>query len=148
MIRPYKAEDKEQLLNIFKLNTPVYFDVNEVKDFETYLDRYPGTYLTVEHENAIAGGAGYYVKEDDKSGRITWIFFHPHESGQGLGRQVVEYCLEKLKADERVEKLVVTTSQFAFKFFEKFGYQLVRIEKDYWGKGLDLYLMEQGAIYK
>jgi ribosomal protein S18 acetylase RimI-like enzyme len=42
-----------------------------------------------------------------------------------------------------VKKLVVRTSQLAYKFFERLGYHLIRTEKDYWGKGLDLYLMEQ-----
>ena len=30
----------------------------------------------------------------------------------------------------------------AYRFFEKFGLVLIKTEKDYWGKGLDLYWME------
>lgn len=143
MIRPYQITDKEQLIKIFKLNTPQYFDPKEVADFQQYLEEYPETYLTVEHEGQIVGGVGYYVKESDKSGRITWIFFHPDFAGAGLGKQAVAHCLTILKANPEVEKLVVNTSQLAYQFFAKFGYQLIQTEKDYWGKGLDLYLMEQ-----
>lgn len=45
--------------------------------------------------------------------------------------------------DERVEIFIVTTSQLAYKFFEKFDYRIIRIEKNYWGDGLDLYEMEK-----
>ncbi len=143
MIRPYKTEDKERLIEIFKRNTPEYFDVTEVNDFEAYLHRCGHTYFTVEYDNNIVGGAGYYVKKSDRSGRITWIFFHPDYSGLGLGKKVMKHCLGILSADPVVEKLVVATSQLAYGFFEKFGYTLIKIEKAYWGPELDLYLMEQ-----
>jgi N-acetylglutamate synthase-like GNAT family acetyltransferase len=142
MIRPFNQADRDTLIEIFKLNTPRYFDPKEVNDFIEYLENYSDTYLTLEHEGKIVGGTGYYVKESDKSGRITWIFFHPDYSGLGLGRQAVEYCLTTLKQNPKVEKFVVTTSQLANKFFEKFGYKLTKTEKDFWGHGLDLYEME------
>jgi len=143
MIRPYKISDKKQLVEIFTLNTPKYFAPEEINDFEDYLEQQGETYLTVEHQNEIVGGIGYYVKQSDKSGRITWIFFHPNASGHGLGTKAVEHCLNILILNSKVEKLVVTTSQLAYKFFEKFGYNLIETEKDHWGKGLDLYLMER-----
>jgi len=143
MIRPYSTEDKEKLVDIFTLNVPKYFDPAEIKDFEDYLSSNAETYLTLEVESRIIGGTGYYVKEEDGSGRITWIFLHPEEAGKNYGKEVVTYCIEQLKADERVHKLVVTTSQHAYKFFEKFGYQVIQTEKNHWGLGLDLYLMEQ-----
>ncbi|MHA7057839.1 hypothetical protein ACWGOQ_0011500 [Aquimarina sp. M1] len=34
---------------------------------------------------------------------------------------------------------VVRTSQFASKFYEKMGFALVKIEKDFWVDGFDLY---------
>jgi N-acetylglutamate synthase-like GNAT family acetyltransferase len=142
MIRPYNKADKDTLIEILKLNIPQYFDAKEVADFRNYLDNYSDTYLTIEHKDKIVGGTGYYVKDTDKSGRITWIFFHPDYTGLDFGKQAVEYCLTTLKKNPIVEKLVVTTSQLAFKFFEKFGFSLTKIEKDFWGLGLDLYEME------
>jgi len=47
------------------------------------------------------------------------------------------------KPDPGVEKLVVTTSQLAYQFFEKFGYRFAQTEQDYWAPGLDLYRLEQ-----
>lgn len=142
MIRPYDPKDQEKLLAIFKLNTPKYFHKTEIEDFKTYLSENGNSYLTIEENNKILGGTGYFVNQKDKSGQITWIFFHPDYAGQGYGRQVVEFCLNALRKDKRVEKFTVRTSQLANGFFEKFGYRTTRVEKDYWGKGLDLYEME------
>jgi len=143
VIRPYQPSDKSGLLKVFYLNTPKYFDKSEVDDFEEYLEHNADSYLTIEMNNSIVGGTGYYINENDNSGRITWIFFDPNFSGQGLGKQSVEYCLNLLGKDERVEIFIVTNSQLAYKFFEKFDYRIIRIEKNYWGDGLDLYEMEK-----
>ena len=143
MIRPYTSADKEELLRVFALNTPQFFDKKEVQDFEAYLQENASTYLTIEVDNRIVGGIGYYVNKNDKSGRITWIFFDPDYAGRGLGKQAVQYCLEELNNHNTVEKFVVTTSQHAYQFFEIFGFNTYRIEKNYWGEGLDLYEMEK-----
>ena len=142
MIRPYKPEDKATLLKIFTANIPKYFAEKEINDFENYLELNAVTYLTIEVGNTIVGGTGYYINETDSSGRITWIFFNPSYAGLGLGRKSVEHCLNVLAKDNRVEKLIVRTSQLAYKFFEKFGFRITRFAKDYWGEGLDLYEME------
>ncbi|WP_084418803.1 GNAT family N-acetyltransferase [Arenibacter certesii] len=74
---------------------------------------------------------------------MTWIFFNLSYSGKGLGKQSVEYCLKILSKDKRVENFIVTTSQHAYKFFEKFDFSIIQNEKNYWGKGLDVYEMEK-----
>ena len=91
MIRDYKKSDKEQLLEIFKLNVPTYFDPKELNDFSKYLEHHADTYLTIEYENKIVGGVGYYVPENSKAGEITWIFLHPNATGLGLGKEAVEH---------------------------------------------------------
>lgn len=146
MIRAYKTIDKEDLLTIFRLNTPKYFDPKEIIGFEKYIDQQSQNYHTIEYKDKIVGGVGYEVKTSDASGRITWIFFHPEYTGFGLGKKAVEYCIDILKQKPEVEKLVVSTSQMAYRFFENLQYKLVRIEKDYWGKGLDLYSMERNVM--
>ncbi|MCT4639464.1 MAG: GNAT family N-acetyltransferase [Bacteroidales bacterium] len=142
MIREYRVSDREELLDVFKLNIPKYFDPKEVDDFLEYLDDHGDTYLTIEKDNKIVGGVGYIFNDSDKSGQITWIFLHPEYTDHGLGKQAVEHCITLLKSNSEIVKLVVTTSQLAFRFFEKFGFNLIRTEKDYWGSGLDLFLME------
>jgi len=137
-IRPYQASDKDTLLTIFSKNVPKYFDPKERHDFEKYLDEKPETYLTVEYDQTIVGGSGFETNEDKQKGSITWIFFDPQHTGKGLGKSVVDYSLKQLKQNPSVKKLTVRTSQLAYLFFEKIGFQLMRSEKDYWGEGLDI----------
>ncbi len=142
MIRAYEESDRADLIKILELNIPMYFDTHEIKDFEDYLDAHGDTYFTVEKDNKIVGGTGYNLMEDNTAGHITWQFFDPKYTGNGLGRELVEYCLSILRQNKNLTKSVVTTSQMAFRFFEKFGYKLIRTEEDHWGVGFDLYVME------
>lgn len=146
IIRPYQPTDKARLLEVFRRNTPKYFAKTEAQDFEKYLDKKGSTYLAIETEGKIIGGTGYDINKQDKSGNIVWIFIDPDHSGQGFGKQAVEYCLTILKKDKDVKKMTVRTSQFAFKFFETFGYVTQRIEKNYWAAGFDLYEMKKEFI--
>ncbi len=142
-IRPYHHSDQKELLEIFNFNVPKHFAPHEVAEFIGYLEIKSKTYLTIEFENKIIGGVGYEMRASDKSGRINWIFLHPDFSNKGYGKKAVEYCLAILKADPAVDILIVRTYQLAYQFFEKLGYGLIKIEKDYWAPGFDLYLMEQ-----
>lgn len=144
-IRKYLPEDKLKLIEIFKLNIPAFFDSKELIDFTNYLEQRADTYLTLVIEETVIGGIGNFVNEEDSSGRISWIFIHPHQTGNGYGKQAVDYSLKLLHNNSSIKTLIVETSQHAYKFFESFGYNLVKKEKDYWGEGLDLYLMEQAV---
>jgi ribosomal protein S18 acetylase RimI-like enzyme len=42
---------------------------------------------------------------------------------------------------DNITTIMVRTSQLAYKFYEKNGFILKEIEKDYWAKGFDLYSM-------
>ncbi len=142
MIRPYRPSDQQALLEILKLNVPTYFDQMEVAEFEEYLKEHAASYLTIEHHDKIVGGTGYLLTDSNTIGHVRWIFFHPDSAGHGLGGEAMDYCLGKFRSMPTVRKLIVTTSQLAYRFFEKFGLVLIKTEKDYWGKGLDLYWME------
>lgn len=142
MIRPYRSSDQQALVGILKLNVPKYFDTGEIAEFEEYLKENAHTYLTLECQGKIVGGAGYLITNNNTIGHVRWIFFHPDYAGHGFGGEAMEYCLAAFRSMPTVKKLIVTTSQLAYRFFEKFGLVVIKTEKDYWGKGLDLYWME------
>lgn len=144
VIRPYTALDKGFLIEIFKKNIPEYFAAEELSDFIAYLDTYASTYLSIIYEDRVVGGLGYEVRHSDSSGRINWIFIHPEFKGKGLGSEAVEHCIELLiNNDNQVKTLIVRTSQYAFKFFERHGFKLKDIQQNYWSEGLHLYLMQR-----
>lgn len=142
MIRPYDKRDRQQLVKILRLNTPAYFDAREKKDFEKYLDSHGDTYFVFEKNGEVVGGGGYRINAAKKEGRISWELVSPSFKGKGIGRKLAEHCLSKLKKDPRIITILVSTSQQAHKFYGKFGFKTKKTEKDFWGKGLDLYEME------
>lgn len=140
MIRPYVPSDKKVLIDIFTLNTPTYFGVDEIKDYEAFLDHEAGDYFVILHETQVVGAVGYYIKQS--VGSITWIFIHPAFKCLGLAKEAVDYMIHLIKLKEEAKKIVIRTSQWANAFFEKFGFKEMHFEKDYWAPGLDLYTME------
>ena len=54
----------------------------------------------------------------------------------------MRYRIEKIKSINGIQKITVRTSQLAYKFYEKQGFTLKEIRKDYWAKGYDMYSME------
>ena len=139
MIRPYLRTDLAAVLSIFRQNTPKYFAIEEEKDLLDYLAIHGATYLVYVIDGEIVGAGGYNYTE--REGKVSWYFIHPKQQGQGIGGQIVNYSLAKLNALSTLETIVVQTSQYADAFFGKFGFKTIRIEKDYWAKGLDLYEM-------
>jgi ribosomal-protein-alanine N-acetyltransferase len=47
-----------------------------------------------------------------------------------------------LKSTPKIETIRVRTTQLVYQFYKKMDFELVKIEKDYWAVGFDLYLME------
>jgi [ribosomal protein S18]-alanine N-acetyltransferase len=144
MIRPYRASDMEAILELIRQNTPNYFDPSEEKLLASYLKDRTEDYFVVEVGHEIIGGGGIDF-EDDGSGTISWGMIHPSWHGKGWGSKLTQYRIELLKKS-RAKKINVRTSQHTWKFYEKMGFTLFHSEKDYWGKGLDLYDMEMRLV--
>jgi N-acetylglutamate synthase-like GNAT family acetyltransferase len=135
-------DDRAELVKIFNLNAPQYFDKKELKDFEEFIDQYSETFFVVETDEKIIGCGGYFYNDDKTVGRISWNLFHPAYIRKGYGKRLVGHCVQLLKEEPNVKTLTVWTSQFANKFYEKFGFIVKNFHKDFWGPGLDLYRME------
>ena len=141
-IRAFNSADRNALIEIFKLNTPQFFDKNEQKDFEDFLDKHADTYFVAEEDEKIVGCGGYYYLADKTVGRVSWDLFHPDSKGKGYGKHLVSHCIEMLKAEPIVKTLVVWTSQYAYGFYGKFGFETKEVRRNFWGPGIDLYRME------
>lgn len=145
MIRRYHSSDKSAVIDIFQQNTPDYFAVEEQADLEQFLLANGNDYWLIEQDGLIAGCGGIVINEGLDEGRIAWDFFSPNFQGQGLGRKLTEFRLAEIRKTASIQRIVVRTSQLAYKFYAKFGFQTEKIEIDYWAPGLDLYAMQMPA---
>lgn len=144
MIRNYQAEDLPAVINLIRLNTPSYFDATEENQLKNYLLKRTDNYFVIEVDGNIIGGGGIDF-EKDCSASISWGMIHPTYHGKGWGTKLTQYRIERIKSSN-APKINVRTSQHTWKFYKKMGFSLFNTEKDYWGKGLDLYDMEMTLI--
>lgn len=141
MIRKYSPADKPQLIELFLLNTPAFFCPEEQADLEAFLEKEEADeYYVLEQDEKILACGGYAVKNNE--GWLCWYIVHPDYQGKGLGGQIVNKSMDRIKSNPGIRKIIVRTSQLVFPFYEKFGFRLISTQDDYWGKGMHLYHME------
>ena len=137
-IRAYNATDKAAILHLLQLNTPDFFSPDEQKDLIYYLDNEIESYFVVETDAQIVGCGGFNLSADRTVGYIAWDIFHPEYKGIGLGSSLLKHRITQLQTIASVQKIIVRTSQIAYIFYEKQGFQLLFTEKNYWAEGFDL----------
>lgn len=141
-IRAYEPKDEREVINLLRLNTPEYFAIDEEEDLKQYLERERELYYVLLYDGKIVGCGGINFADDNTTGKISWDIFHPEYQGKSLGTKLLRHRIEKLQSIDGIQKITVRTSQVAYKFYEKQGFALVEIIKDYWSDGFDLYNME------
>ncbi len=142
MIRKYSNKDKSEIIELLRLNTPDYFDPSEESDLIYYLDNEVEDYFVFEQDSKIigAGGINYFPKE--KLARISWDMINPQAQGKGIGKELTKHRINLLNQNKEVELIMVRTTQLVYKFYEKMGFELEKVEKDFWAKNFDLYQMK------
>lgn len=141
-IREYRIQDREKIIDLFKLNTPKYFSPEEEDDLRKYLENEIEHYYVIEVDGKVVGSGGINIAEDSATGKLSWDLIHPHYQGRGLGTILLKYRIERLEGFKNVQKITVRTSQLVYKFYEKADFKLIDKIEDYWAKGFDLYRME------
>lgn len=141
MIREYREEDKGAILEILRLNTPAFFSASEEKDLIYYLDHEIEYYYVIETEGQVIGCGGFNLLNDLNVAKISWDILHPDYQGLSLGSFLLNYRIQKIRELDITKKITVRTSQLVYKFYEKNGFELINIVKNYWANGFDLYEM-------
>lgn len=142
IIREYAQKDQKEVLQILRLNTPAFFAEAEETDFVHYLQHEREDYFVLELNGIIIGCGGINYSDNKTSGKISWDMLHPEYQGKGFGKMLLKYRIEQLLNTPEIRQILVRTSQLVYTFYEKSGFHLLEIVKDYWAEGYDLYLME------
>ncbi|KAA5548879.1 GNAT family N-acetyltransferase [Adhaeribacter rhizoryzae] len=142
MIREYSGEDKNELLNLLRLNTPQYFAPPEEADFINYLDYYREDYFVVENNGQIIGSGGINYFPHNHESRLSWDIIHPDFQGRGIGKELTQHRINLLQNNPAINIVCVRTTQLVYQFYQKMGFVLEKTEKDFWAPGFDLYQMK------
>lgn len=140
-IIPYQQQHKSRLIDILQGNTPEYFDPSEEPLFIDYLDSEREDYFVVEQDGQIIGSGGLNYEHGTSTVVISWDLIDAKFQGRGLGRQLLAYRLHFATSLYPSYTVRVRTSQKTYLFYEKNGFELKDIRKDYWASGYDLYDM-------
>lgn len=141
-IREYTVQDYTLLIELLRLNTPAYFSPEEEKDFIHYIDEEREYYYVVEVNHKIIGCGGINFSNHPELAKISWDIIHPDFQGKGIGSQLLQFRIEKIKSLNPSAQIMVRTSQHAYTFYQKNNFTLKEVIKDYWAKGYDLYTMQ------
>jgi [ribosomal protein S18]-alanine N-acetyltransferase len=140
-IREYEAKDKNEVINLIRLNTPEYFAVEEEDYLIKYLETEIELYYVLLNDQKIVGCGGINFMDNNTIGKISWDIFHPDFQGKSLGAKLLKHRIEKLNSINGIQKIIVRTSQVAYKFYLKQGFELLEVKKNYWAEGFDMYNM-------
>lgn len=86
----------------------------------------------------MVGGCGHYLAPGTTTARIGWILSDPDYAGAGIGGALLRHNLALIAQHTGIQLVECRTSQVAYRFFEKFGFQLQHTQADFWAPGLDL----------
>ncbi|CDT04668.1 GNAT family N-acetyltransferase [Sphingobacterium sp. PCS056] len=142
VIRAYEVRDREIVLSVMQENIPAYFAQDEMEDLKYYLDFEIEQYFVLEAEGKIVACGGINLELEERRGVISWDIVLPSEQGKGYGRKLLEHRIAILKSMPDIDRITVRTSQLTYLFYQKNGFILNQIVKDYWAKDFDLYSME------
>lgn len=140
-IRDYAYSDREAILHLFHLNVPRFFSKSEEKDLIEFLDHHLIHFFLMEINGQVVGCGGYNLFPEQADARISWDIFHPDFQGRGLGSALLQFRIDRMKEVPGLKTITVRTSQWVYRFYEKFGFELKEVVKDYWAEGFDLYRM-------
>ncbi len=98
-------------------------------------------YFFVLESDKITACAGFYILENEKRAHLTWGIVDAEYHNRGLGKLLFEYRVNKVKELYPGFKITPGTSQYTFKFFEKFGMKVESITPNGYGNNYDKYFM-------
>jgi [ribosomal protein S18]-alanine N-acetyltransferase len=138
----YMPSDLEMVIELFRENVPAFFHDSEETQLRLYLETFPDTYFLLKDDGLVACG-GFTIEPGSGVARISWDFVKPSLHGKGYGSILLNYRIARIREISATDRIEVYTSQLAFGYYQKHGFQVTSSEKDYWAKGYDLVSMEK-----
>lgn len=135
-IRPIEPTDNRELANIirtalaeFGANKPgtVYFDPTTDHLYELFRQEGSAYFVAISDSGELLGGCGIFPTEGLPAGccELVKMYLSPAARGQGLGRQLIDFALEKARSLGYRQVYLETMPELrqAVSVYEKFGFR-------------------------
>jgi ribosomal-protein-alanine N-acetyltransferase len=148
-IRAYQISDKQACLEAFESNVPKYFTQAEIADYDKFLEMIPikveankTFYYVVVFENKVIGCGGFGDKDNSDIITLAWGLIHQNFHKKGIGKVLLDYRLDQIKEKFPNQPVYIDTTQYSYGFFEKYGFETIKITNNFYEKGLHRYDMK------
>ena len=131
-VRPYLSSDRDGCIAVFDSNSPDFFESEERRAFENFLDRLNGSYFVMEHDGAVAGCGGYLITEERTVARLVWGMVRRELQRQGLGRFLLLFRLREITKAGAVERVRLDAPQHSAAFFQRQGFKVMESGPTEW----------------
>jgi GNAT superfamily N-acetyltransferase len=147
-IRPYAPSDRSACLALFDSNTPDFFAPHERNEFASFLDGSGAIMLVLETSGGeLVGCGGYYVRAGSTDGGLAWGMIARRWHRRGAGRTLLRSRLRALRT-AGARSATVHTSQHSRGFFEREGFEEVRVVPDGFAPGIDMVELRLRTIFR
>jgi predicted GNAT family N-acyltransferase len=138
----YTSTHKNICKHIFLSNCPKYFAPFELDEFTEWLDkRDREPYYVYKMNNQVIACSGIYVSHTDKEAGMAWGMVLNELHGTGIGTEMTKLRIKEIQNSHPSYAIRLKTTQHTFKFYEKMGFKVTRIDKDGYEVGMDRYWM-------
>lgn len=151
-IIPYSSQYREGCLEAFHSNVPLFFTVEEITQFNNWLNymeggivEYPDSeshYFVVLHDQVVIGCGGFGFNAATNKVVLAWGLVHHQYHKKNIGRKLLEFRLERIASLYPGATLWLDTTQHSYPFFEKFGFTIEQFTEDGYAKGMHRYDMK------
>jgi GNAT superfamily N-acetyltransferase len=142
-IRPFTDADIDACVAICAANHPEYIGLHEIEEHRQFLTEKPyapAPYYVIEVEGALVACGGVAIA--GKALHLCWGLVHPSWHRRGLGTKLIEHRLAWAKTQPDLEVAELCTSQKTVAFYERFGFETIKLTENGFGPGLDRHDME------
>lgn len=134
----------------FKSNMPRFFAAAELDDYSRWLDGLiarhqpeagADNYFVAVSGDRVVGCGGFHLDLEKREATMAWGLISSRHHKKGWGKKLFLHRLHVIRSLCPPCKVILDTTQHSFPFFEKFGFEVVQVTKDFYGEGLDRYDM-------
>lgn len=140
--RTYQRSDKGACLELFRANTPAFFDPDEESEFSDFLDplRVP-FFVATNTQGGVIGCGGYYTRPETREGRLCWGMVHPNMHKHGIGSVLLQHRINAMKVLPNVDRITLDTTEASKGFFLRHGFAITAVTPDGIRPGLNMVSM-------